>query len=82
MGSHFLWKMVRRIVGVLAEVGKGQLTVDEVLVLKEYTASSQGLFFERAFYDQEKLDGLLAKRRCRPFFSDSFFSTRAYCLLK
>ncbi len=67
VGSHFLWKMVRRIVGVLAEVGKGQLTVAEVLhfleapvVLKEYTAPSQGLFFERAFYDQEELDTFLA----------------------
>ena len=24
-GSHFLWKMVRRIVGVLVEVGRGNL---------------------------------------------------------
>ncbi len=24
-GSHFLWKMVRRVVGVLAEVGRGGL---------------------------------------------------------
>ena len=24
-GSHFIWKMVRRMVGVLAEVGKGGL---------------------------------------------------------
>jgi tRNA pseudouridine38-40 synthase len=26
--SHFLWKMVRRIVGMLAEVGRGNLTYD------------------------------------------------------
>ncbi len=26
LGSHFLWKMVRRMVGVLAEVGRGGLT--------------------------------------------------------
>ena len=25
-GSHFLWKMVRRIVGVLVEIGRGKLT--------------------------------------------------------
>src|SRR5258708_103885 len=25
VGSHFLWKMVRRMVGVLAEVGRGAL---------------------------------------------------------
>jgi tRNA pseudouridine38-40 synthase len=75
VGSHFLWKMVHRIVGVLAEVGKGQITVAEVrqflempVVLKEYTAPSQGLFFERAFYDQEKLDGFLAEEAVQPAF--------------
>jgi len=75
VGSHFLWKMVRRIVGVLAEVGKGQLTVAEVrhflevpTVLKEYTAPSQGLFFEQAFYDQEELDGFLAEEGVHPIF--------------
>ena len=26
--SHFLWKMVRRITGMLAEVGRGDLTYD------------------------------------------------------
>src|SRR5258708_7489195 len=26
VGSHFLWRMVRRIVGVLAAVGRGELT--------------------------------------------------------
>ncbi|MBA3002635.1 MAG: tRNA pseudouridine(38-40) synthase TruA [Desulfurivibrio sp.] len=75
VGSHFLWKMVRRIVGVLVEVGKGKLTVGEVghfleepVVLKEYTAPSQGLFFERAFYDQEELDGFLAEETIRSAF--------------
>ncbi len=29
-GSHFLWKMVRRMVGVLAEVGRGALAEGEV----------------------------------------------------
>ena len=75
VGSHFLWKMVRRIVGVLVEVGKGQLTVaqvgnflEEPVVLKQYTAPSQGLFFERAFYDQEELDGFLAQETVPPAF--------------
>ncbi|HYM21683.1 MAG TPA: tRNA pseudouridine(38-40) synthase TruA, partial [Vicinamibacterales bacterium] len=27
-GSHFLWKMVRRIVGVLVEIGRGAMEVD------------------------------------------------------
>jgi tRNA pseudouridine38-40 synthase len=29
-GSHFIWKMVRRMVGVLAEVGKGEIAPDDV----------------------------------------------------
>jgi len=73
VGSHFLWKMVRRIVGVLVAVGKGQLTVAEVqqflqkpVVLKQHTAPAQGLFFERAFYDQEELDGFLLADELRP----------------
>lgn len=29
-GSHFIWKMVRRMVGVLVEIGKGDLEVEDV----------------------------------------------------
>lgn len=32
-GSHFIWKMVRRMVGVLAEIGKGSMPVDGVASL-------------------------------------------------
>ena len=32
-GSHFIWKMVRRMVGVLVEIGKGDLEIDEVSIL-------------------------------------------------
>jgi len=32
-GSHFLWKMVRRIVGVLVEIGRGGLPVDAVAMM-------------------------------------------------
>ncbi len=57
-GSHFLWKMVRRIVGVLVEVGKGGLTPGDVgrLLQKEspltatLTAPAAGLFLERVDY--------------------------------
>ena len=28
--SHFLWKMVRRIVGVLVEVGKGKMSSENI----------------------------------------------------
>ena len=61
-GSHFIWKMVRQVVGVLAEVGRGKLTIDKV---KRYittesdepaklTAPPSGLFLERVYYEGEK----------------------------
>jgi tRNA pseudouridine38-40 synthase len=58
-GSHFVWKMVRRMVGVLAEVGRGGLTardVGEFLksesgVPASLTAPPSGLFLERVFYE-------------------------------
>jgi len=57
-GSHFLWKMVRRIVGVLVEVGRGALDLGAVAgFLKEestapakLTAPASGLFLERVYY--------------------------------
>jgi tRNA pseudouridine38-40 synthase len=61
-GSHFLWKMVRRIVGVLVELGRGKLTEADLkifLITKsdvpaKYTAPPSGLFLERVFYKDEK----------------------------
>ena len=53
-GSHFLWKMVRRIVGVLAAVGRGELAPQEAakegLDVAALTAPSAGLFLERVYY--------------------------------
>lgn len=62
-GSHFLWKVVRRIVGVLAAVGRGDLSVEEAARLLEdrsdapagvtaasLTAPAAGLFLEGVFY--------------------------------
>jgi tRNA pseudouridine38-40 synthase len=58
VGSHFIWKMVRRIVGVLVEVGRGGLQpVDVAGFLDErspvparLTAPASGLFLERVVY--------------------------------
>lgn len=58
-GSHFLWKMVRRIVGVLVEVGRGGLTPSDVgrLLQQEspavarLTAPAAGLFLETVSYE-------------------------------
>lgn len=56
--SHFLWKMVRRIVGMLAEVGRGNSSVrDFQRLLKfqsnaaaKFTAPPSGLFLEKVLY--------------------------------
>ncbi len=57
-GSHFLWKMVRRIVGVLVEVGRGRMPVATVEQFLErpsreparFTAPPSGLFLEKVEY--------------------------------
>ncbi len=58
-GSHFLWKMVRRLVGVTVEAGRGKLTVKEIeAMMKEpsdiparCTAPPSGLFLEQVLYE-------------------------------
>ena len=54
-GSHFIWKMVRRMVGVLVEVGKQQLDPADVWTADaaRLTAPASGLFLERVFYDRD-----------------------------
>ena len=53
-GSHFLWKMVRRIVGVLAAVGRDELRPSEVtshsIDVAALTAPAAGLFLEAVYY--------------------------------
>jgi tRNA pseudouridine38-40 synthase len=58
VGSHFLWRMVRRLVGVLAAVGRGELTPAGAAALLDersdlpaaLTAPASGLFLEAVFY--------------------------------
>jgi tRNA pseudouridine38-40 synthase len=67
VGAHFLWRMVRRMVGVLVEVGCHRLTDDDIESLLHkpstvpfnHTAPPAGLFFERAFYDERELQNFL-----------------------
>jgi len=67
-GSHFIWKLVRRIVGVLAEAGRGKLQMDEItryLATKsdepaKLTAPPSGLFLERVYYKGEAIQQELA----------------------
>ena len=71
-GSHFLWKMVRRIVGVLAAVGRGSLTMAQVDALIQgrglpgadvtpasLTAPAAGLFLEGVYYEGDAGPGTL-----------------------
>jgi tRNA pseudouridine38-40 synthase len=59
VGSHFLWKMVRRMIGIIVEVGRGNLTYRDVKKMIEqpsdlpakHTAPPSGLFLERVFYE-------------------------------
>ncbi|HEX8191234.1 MAG TPA: tRNA pseudouridine(38-40) synthase TruA [Pyrinomonadaceae bacterium] len=65
--SHFLWKMVRRLVGALVEVGRGNLSVEEFGRLLErysnapaaWTAPPSGLFLERVLYEGDPAPGPL-----------------------
>jgi len=62
VASHFLWKMVRRVVGTLVELGAGAIKLDDLDALlagggaatklrtAEWTAPPSGLFLERVLY--------------------------------
>jgi tRNA pseudouridine38-40 synthase len=62
VGSHFLWKMVRRIVGVLVEIGRGKLSEADLKIFiitksrepAKYTAPPSGLFLEGVVYKGDK----------------------------
>jgi tRNA pseudouridine38-40 synthase len=64
-GSHFLWRMVRRIVGVLVKIGKGEISLDEFSQLLDgkadprldvaaWTAPASGLFLEKVEYPADQ----------------------------
>ena len=63
-GSHFIWKMVRRMVGVLVEVGRGGFAPGDVEKLlasdsggvARLTAPASGLFLERVYYAGDPRD--------------------------
>lgn len=63
LGSHFLWKMVRRIIGVTVETGRGNLTkrdIEKMLITyselpARFTAPPSGLFLEKVLYEGDKL---------------------------
>jgi tRNA pseudouridine38-40 synthase len=63
-GSHFLWKMVRRIVGVLVEVGRGSISPADTAGFlaaasdapARLTAPPSGLFLDRVYYAGDPRD--------------------------
>lgn len=63
VATHFLWKMVRRLAGVLVEAGRGNLSENDVKrLLKEHsrdaapwTAPPSGLFLEKILYPGDTL---------------------------
>lgn len=69
IASHFLWKMVRRMVGCLAQIGLHQITKDQIAALLDpsplpkkfrsfsvaaHTAPASGLFLEWIQYDDRE----------------------------
>jgi tRNA pseudouridine38-40 synthase len=66
-GSHFLWKMVRRMVGVLVDIGRGRLdrTAAASFIAEtsdspaRLTAPPSGLFLDRVYYAGQARDTAL-----------------------
>ena len=61
--SHFVWRMVRRVVGALVKLGLGEITEDDFAGLLEgktdskldvaaWTAPASGLFLDRVIYPE------------------------------
>ncbi len=63
VGSHFLWKMVRRLTGILVEIGRENIKLDEIddifensnFPVAKYTAPPSGLFLEKVYYENQQI---------------------------
>ena len=63
IGTHFLWKQVRRMTGVLVEAGRGTLNPDSVAsffkiqtdIPAKLTAPPSGLFLEKVYYKNDEI---------------------------
>lgn len=64
IGSHFLWKQVRRMTGVVIEAGRGKLDPGDIPgffrnksdVPAGLTSPPSGLFLEKVYYQDEKIN--------------------------
>jgi tRNA pseudouridine38-40 synthase len=76
--SHFVWRMVRRVVGALVKLGLGEITADDFSRLLEgktdpkldvaaWTAPASGLFLDRVVYPETSgIEQRTATRESRP----------------
>ncbi|MGD0341364.1 MAG: tRNA pseudouridine(38-40) synthase TruA [Bacteroidales bacterium] len=63
IGSHFLWKQVRRMTGVLVETGRGKLSPGDVTsffkgktdIPAKLTAPPSGLFLDKVWYSRDEI---------------------------
>jgi tRNA pseudouridine38-40 synthase len=63
IGSHFLWKQVRRMTGVLVEAGRGKLPRKDIAgffrnhsdIPSKLTAPPSGLFLEKVYYKDDRI---------------------------
>lgn len=61
-GSHFIWKLVRRIIGVLVEVGRGKINQKDIERFLQkptneparFTAPPSGLFLEKIYFGKDE----------------------------
>lgn len=62
-GSHFLWKMVRRIIGITVENGRGKFTIRDIEQMinshtdipAQFTAPPSGLYLEKVLYEGDTM---------------------------
>lgn len=63
VGTHFLWKQVRRMTGVLVEAGRGKLKPGDIAsffrdstdIPAKLTAPPSGLFLEKVYYKNDTI---------------------------
>lgn len=84
VGSHFLWNLVRRLVGTIVESGRGKLSVPEIRQFltvasnapSKLTAPAAGLFLERVYYQGDVQLESLKPALTLQLFCIAFFAYR------
>jgi len=75
--SHFLWRMVRRVVGLLVRIGTGQVAIERLpdllngrcsadLDIAAWTAPASGLFLEQVTYRSPRPGAPRSRQRRSP----------------